>query len=63
MELKQFREKLNKTPKEMSSEMSISKSLYYKVESGLREPSYCFLKKFKEAFKVSVDEIFFDALK
>ena len=59
MNLKQYRESLNKSPKEMSSEMGICVSLYYKVESGLREPSYSFLKKFKEAFKVSVDEIFF----
>jgi transcriptional regulator with XRE-family HTH domain len=57
--LKQFRENLNKSPKEMSSSMGVSKSYYYKVESGLREPSYGFIKKFKQAFKVSVDEIFF----
>lgn len=57
--LKKYRENINKTPKEMSSEMGICKSLYYKVESGTREPSYDFLKKFKQAFKVSVDEIFF----
>ena len=57
--LKRFRENLNKSPKEMASEMGISKSLYYKVESGLREPSYCFLKKFIEAFRASVDEVFF----
>lgn len=54
-----FRKSINKTPKEMAKAMKISESFYYKVESGLRSPGYKFLLKFKEAFKVNVDEIFF----
>jgi len=57
--LKTFRESQNKTPKQMAKEIGVSESLYYKVESGLREPTYRFIKKFKTAFHVSVDEIFF----
>jgi len=57
--LKTFRESQNKTPKQMAHTMDVSESLYYKVESGLREPTYRFIKKFKTAFNVSVDEIFF----
>lgn len=56
--LKEYRKNVNKTPKEMSYEMGISKSLYYKVESGIREPTYGFMRKFKQAFKVSADEMF-----
>lgn len=59
IKLSEYRKSINKTVSEMAATMGISKSLYYKVESGLREPSYDFLKKFKETFKVSVDEIFF----
>jgi transcriptional regulator with XRE-family HTH domain len=57
----EFRKGINMTPKEMASTMGISQSYYYKVESGLREPSYNFMKKFKKAFgtAASIDKIFF----
>jgi DNA-binding XRE family transcriptional regulator len=57
--LKEYRESQNKTPKQMAQAMGVSESSYYKVEGGQREPTYRFIRKFKEAFKVSVDEIFF----
>jgi putative transcriptional regulator len=40
--------------------MGVSKSYYYKVESGLREPSYDFIKRFKKVFKEEdIDNMFF----
>jgi DNA-binding XRE family transcriptional regulator len=57
--LKTYRESQSKTPKQMARAMGISESSYYKVEGGQREPTYRFIKKFKEVFHVSVDEIFF----
>jgi putative transcriptional regulator len=58
--LYEYRKSIKKTATEMAIAIGIGKSLYYKIESGEREPSYKFLKKFRKAFKVSVDEMFFD---
>jgi putative transcriptional regulator len=57
--LKAYRESQNKTPKQMAKAIGVSESSYYKIESGLREPTYRFIRKFKAVFHVPVDEIFF----
>ena len=49
---------LNK--KAMAEKIGVSASYYYKVESGYQNPSYEFLKKFKERFPESdINELFF----
>ena len=52
---------LNKlTQKQMAARLGITLTLYSKIELGLRNPSYNFLVKFKQAFKeADVDSIFF----
>lgn len=59
LDLKIFRKSMNKTPAEMAELMKISVHTYYKTEEGSRQPTYGFIKKFKEVFKVNVDEMFF----
>lgn len=58
-----FRETLNKTQDEMAELLDVSVSFYSKIELGERNPSYNFIRKFKEKFDANVDEIFFDITK
>ena len=53
---------LNKlTQKQMAERLGITLTLYSKIELGLRNPSYNFLVKFKQAFnEADVDSIFFN---
>jgi transcriptional regulator with XRE-family HTH domain len=56
-----FRNSKKMTQREMSSKLGITLTLYSKVELGIRNPSYNFLKKFKNTFKeADIDEIFFE---
>ena len=58
--LREFRESLYLSQKNMAKKIGISPSYYYKVESGYQNPSYEFLAKFKRSFpNTSVDQIFF----
>ena len=58
--LKQFRGNCGFKQNQMAQEIGISASYYYKVESGYQNPSYEFLKKFKERFPESdINELFF----
>ncbi|WP_423786565.1 helix-turn-helix domain-containing protein [Holdemania filiformis] len=58
--LKQFRVNCGFKQNQMAQEIGISASYYYKVESGYQNPSYEFLKKFKERFPESdINELFF----
>ena len=58
--LSQFRNKKEKTQKEMAEIIGVSKSFYEKIESGERGTSYNFISKFREVFpKANIDEIFF----
>ena len=58
--LREFRESLHLSQKNMAKRIGISPSYYYKVESGYQNPSYEFLAKFKRSFpNASVDQIFF----
>jgi len=57
--LQTFRKEKKLTVRDISLQLEISESYYYKIESGIRKPTYEFIRKFKEVFKVNVDEIFF----
>lgn len=60
MNLKEFREDLNLSQKEMSKEIGVSISYYCKVESGYQKPSYQFMAKLKKRFSmVNIDTMFF----
>ncbi|MFR3306625.1 MAG: helix-turn-helix transcriptional regulator [Faecalibacillus intestinalis] len=58
--LREFRESLHMSQKNMAKRIGVSPSYYYKVESGYQNPSYEFLAKFKRSFpNASVDDLFF----
>lgn len=57
--LKQFRIGRNLTTTEMSNKIGVSKSLYEKVELGIRKPSREFTTKFKKTFPEFDVNIFF----
>lgn len=46
---------------EFAKSLGISHSSYYKIETGTRNPSYNFLRKFKSAYPdANIDNIFFN---
>ena len=50
---------LNKlTQKQMAERLGITLTLYSKIELGLRNPSYNFLVKFKQAFKEADEALY-----
>ena len=56
-----FRNLNHLTQKQMAEKYAITLALYSKIELGLRNPSYTFLVKFKQAFQeADVDSIFFN---
>lgn len=58
--LREFRESLHMSQKNMAKRIGVSPSYYYKVESGYQNPSYEFLAKLKRSFpNASVDDLFF----
>lgn len=58
--LREFRESLHMSQKNMAKRIGVSPSYYYKVESGYQNPSYEFLAKFKRRFPdASIDVLFF----
>lgn len=57
--LKKFRISRNLTAAEISDKIGISKSLYEKVELGIRKPSREFTTKFKKTFPEFDVNIFF----
>lgn len=57
--IRRFRESQKLDPEEMAEKLGISTSYYYKLESGLRTPSFKILKRYKEVFGIEVDVIFF----
>lgn len=59
--LQKFRFDNNLSQLEISNILEISTSYYVKIELGQRNPSYNFLKKFKEVFECNIDEIFFNS--
>ncbi len=58
--LSEFRNDRKLTHDEMAKKLGISKSFYKKIEYGDRNPSFNFIKKFKEVFPdADIDELFF----
>ena len=57
--LKEFRLSLNITAKEFADSIKVSKSLYDKVETGVRKPSRQFLTKLKRQYPQFDVNIFF----
>lgn len=58
--LKEFRQVAGLTKPEIANLLNISLSYYEKIESGERNPSYNFLKKFSRIFPDSdITSIFF----
>ena len=58
-ELKQFRVSLNLTIAQFAESIKVSKSLYEKVESGIRKPSRDFITKLKNKYPQYDTNIFF----
>ncbi len=57
--LKQFRKQKKLTQDEMAKSLGFTKSHYVKIEMGLRNPGYKFLKSLKKEFyEVDVNELF-----
>jgi len=58
--LSDFRNKKGLTQEKMSKKLDISISFYKKVETGIRNPSYNFITKFKKVFPdADVEKLFF----
>lgn len=57
--LQQFRNEKKLSQNEISDLLGISTSFYIKIELGIRNPSYNFLRRFKEIFNCEIDKIFF----
>lgn len=58
-ELKNFRISLNLTISQFADSISVSKSLYEKVECGIRKPSREFITKLKKRYPQYDTNIFF----
>lgn len=58
-ELKKFRKSLSLTSQEFAEKIGISKSLYDKVETGIRKPSREFTTKLKSKYPQFDVNIFF----
>ncbi|MBN4062801.1 helix-turn-helix transcriptional regulator [bacterium AH-315-E09] len=57
--LKFYRDKYGMTPFEFATKIGISVSLYYKLESEVKTPSYRVIVLFKKAFpELSIEEVF-----
>jgi putative transcriptional regulator len=62
VKLIKFRESLGLSQKEMADLIDVSLSFYIKIEHGVRNPSFNFVKKFKRKFPdINIDEIFFSS--
>lgn len=57
--LKNFRMSLGFTTQEFADSIQVSKSLYEKVELGIRKPSRTFIEKLKEKYPQFDANIFF----
>lgn len=57
--LVEFRKLQNFSQGEMAKAIGVSMSYYSKIESGVRNPSYNFIQKFKNSFGADIDTIFF----
>lgn len=58
--LKKFREERNLSVEEVANSLGISVSHYYKIESGLRNPTFKLAGDFAKFFITNVDVLFFE---
>lgn len=59
--LSEFRKARKNTLEEMACKIGVSQSFYEKIEYGDKNPSFNFIRKFKDAFPyANVEKIFFD---
>ena len=54
--IKEKREKLNITQKEMAKRLYVSNSKYNKIENGLREPDFELLVRILKALDINLNE-------
>lgn len=54
--IKEKREKLNITQKEMAKRLYVSNSKYNKIENGLREPNFELLTRILKLLDINLDE-------
>lgn len=59
LHLQNIRRSKNISVGEMARQLKISKSYYYKIERGVRNPTLALAKKIAEIFGEPVDNIFF----
>lgn len=57
MNLKSFREKLNKTQQEVAEELEIQRTKYARYENGESNPNILMLIKMADYFKTTIDEL------
>lgn len=56
-----FRVKNKLTQKQMSEKLAITLTFYSKIETGIRNPSFNFMRKFKKVFpEADINQIFFE---
>lgn len=61
MKLKEFRQLESLSVEEMAERLGIAKTYYYKLEEGLKKPSYKLMKKFCDEFpKADIRLVFFE---
>ncbi len=60
LKLKEIRESNKLTQKAMAEKLEVSDSYYQQIEGGFKQPSYNFIRKFKECFPNVSSEIFFE---
>lgn len=56
--LKKIRKNHGLSVEEIASELNISKSFYYKIESGIRNPTIFLAKRIAKFFRVEIEELF-----
>lgn len=56
--LKKVRKDYGLSVEEIANELNISKSFYYKIESGIRNPTISLAKKIAKLFKLEIEELF-----
>lgn len=60
VKLKNMREEKGFSVEDVAMFLNISKSHYYKIESGIRNPNFILADKIAKLFNSNVNDIFFD---
>lgn len=62
MNIKEFRISTGMNSKDFADAVEVSRSEYYKIEEGHRNPTFNFIRKVKERYpEIDIDEVFFTA--